>query len=89
MFFKPNEKQTPGKKYIAVWLDPDHARRLEEIAKNIEDLTVTFVDSPIMNQLSYEVLNTRLEQQGFSPEGKLSDGIAQTLKLLAGANGRS
>ena len=34
MFFKPNEKQNPRKKYIAVWLDPDHAMRLEEIAKN-------------------------------------------------------
>lgn len=50
---------------------------------------VELVDSPIMNQLSYEVDNTRLTQAGFHCSHSIDDGIRATLQLLAGCNSRS
>ena len=38
-----------------------------------------------MNQLSYEVLNTRLKKLGFVPEKSFSSGISETIDMLKGA----
>ena len=43
---------------------------------------VEFVDSRIMNQLSYEVLNTRLEEKKFTFQGDIKQGIKNTIALL-------
>lgn len=48
-------------------------------------LQVNFVDNQIMNQLSYEVLNTRFAKAGFKVEGNLEEGIASTMGLLKNA----
>lgn len=56
------------------------------IQSHVPDLEVTFVDSKIMNQLSYEVLNTRLSDLGFTVEGSIEKGIEETLKLLLQSN---
>ena len=55
---------------------------VEAIQVHIPELQVIFVDSPIMNQLSYEVLNTRFLKAGFDLTGNLERGIANTIKLL-------
>ena len=36
----------------------------------------------IMNQLSYEVLNTRMEESRFEAQGDLEKGIKDTISLL-------
>jgi len=59
---------------------------VDAIKLHIPTLTVSFVDHKIMNQLSYEVLNTRLKDLGFSPEKNITDGIEGTLNLLRNAN---
>jgi UDP-glucose 4-epimerase len=59
---------------------------VESIGAQVSNLKVDFVDSPIMNQLSYEVLNTRLLQAGFVFEGNLTRGISETVALLGNAN---
>jgi UDP-glucose 4-epimerase len=47
-----------------------------------------FVESPIMNQLSFEVAAPRIAQLGFTATGTLEDGIARTVSLLRGLNAR-
>jgi UDP-glucose 4-epimerase len=54
------------------------------ITELIPDLQTTFVDSPIMNQLSYEVDDTRFRRLGFRPEGRLRDGVRETVATLEG-----
>ena len=60
---------------------------VDTIRRSVPDLQVKFVDSPIMNQLSYEVLPTRMRAKGFMPEGSLGRGIGDTVALLRAANG--
>ena len=51
------------------------------------DLEVKFVDSPIMNQLSYEVSRERFLATGFEFDGNLHSEVGQTLKLLESVGG--
>ena len=59
---------------------------VEEVVNSIKvfvpTLEIEFVDSKIMNQLSYEVLNTRLEEKNFTFQGDLKQGIRNTIALL-------
>ncbi|MBI2822488.1 MAG: NAD(P)-dependent oxidoreductase [Acidobacteria bacterium] len=48
----------------------------------VPDATIEYVDSPIMNQLSYEVMNDKFRSLGFRFEGSLEKGIASTVRLL-------
>ncbi|MEW6740153.1 MAG: NAD-dependent epimerase/dehydratase [Nitrospirota bacterium] len=57
---------------------------VEIISTHVQDIAVEYVDSPIMNQLSYHVLDSRFRGKGFKPEGTLADGIAETMKLFSG-----
>jgi nucleoside-diphosphate-sugar epimerase len=50
----------------------------------IPDLQVEYVDSKIMNQLSYTVLAEKFAATGFRPEDSLDQGIAATVALLDG-----
>lgn len=56
------------------------------IKEYIPDLSIQFVDSPIMNQLSYEVSNERFCAQGFDVTGSMKQCIASTIELLRSAN---
>jgi nucleoside-diphosphate-sugar epimerase len=46
------------------------------------NLIIEFVDSSIMNQLSYEVSNTKFVNTGFTFMGDLQNSIEETIKLL-------
>jgi nucleoside-diphosphate-sugar epimerase len=56
------------------------------IEKFFPDLSVQLVDSPIMNQLSYEVSNQRFRSLDFEFKGSLEQGIQETIRLLQNAN---
>jgi len=58
---------------------------VECIRELVPDTEVNFVDSKIMNQLSYKVRNTKLLAAGFLPKGKLSEGVAATIQLIGRA----
>lgn len=58
----------------------------EEIRKYIPNLSVNFVEHKIMNQLSYEVMNTRINEVDFQIEKDFSVGIGKTIELLKNAN---
>jgi len=55
---------------------------VDAIRTNVPDLQVTFVDSAIMNQLSYDVACERFKSLGFRFESELRDGITETIDLL-------
>ena len=57
---------------------------VDEIKKHVDDVVLDFVETEIMNQLSYEVLNTALSKEGFFPEGSISGGIEETINLVKG-----
>jgi len=56
------------------------------IREFIPSLEVEFVDTKIMNQLSYEVLSNRFKSTGFVFSGDLKRGIKETIFLLKSAN---
>ena len=55
---------------------------VEVIRQEVPELKVNFVEHEIMNQLSYEVLNTRMENTGFEAQGNLEKGVKDTVSLL-------
>ena len=55
---------------------------VDEISAHVPDIRVQYVDSPIMNQLSYRVTNRRLASLGFKTTGMLKHGIGETISLL-------
>ena len=54
----------------------------EIIKENIEDVQLEFVEEPIMNQFSYEVLNNKSLEVGFSYSNSIELDIKETLDLL-------
>ena len=59
---------------------------VDVIREFVPDIEVGFVDSKIMNQLSYEVLDNRFKSHGFVPAGSLKRGIGETIALLKQAD---
>lgn len=57
------------------------------IRSHISDLSIDYVDRPIMNQLSYEVTSDRFRRLGFKFKGNLEEGIAETIHLFQGICG--
>ena len=54
------------------------------ISTHIPDLSIQYVDTKIMNQLSYDVANQRFVDAGFQFQGSLEQGIADTIRLVKG-----
>ena len=59
---------------------------VEFVTESVPDVTVKFVDSLIMNQLSYDVLAHKLGALGFKPRDNLSIAIKETVSALSGAS---
>lgn len=62
---------------------------LQKIISTIEEIggrpaRIEYVDSPIMNQFSYEVSKLKFEETGFEYQGSLNEDISDTLKILDG-----
>lgn len=54
------------------------------IKQFVPAIAVKYVDSAIMNQLSYEVSDTKFRALGFTPEGNLAQGVQETIDKLGG-----
>jgi UDP-glucose 4-epimerase len=78
-----------GRIYNVLTLNATVRDLVETIAKLLPDLKLSFVDSPIMNQLSYEVSAHRFIDQGFTFTGDLQRGIGDTVALLRAAQYRA
>jgi nucleoside-diphosphate-sugar epimerase len=59
---------------------------LETIKRFIPDIRVGFVDSPIMNQLSYNVSNRKSLEKGFTYNDNLEESIKETISRLSRVN---
>jgi UDP-glucose 4-epimerase len=75
-----------GRIYNVLTLNATVRDLIAAIGKLLPDLKLTFVDSPIMNQLSYEVSAQRFIDRGFAFTGDLQRGIGDTVALLKTAN---
>jgi UDP-glucose 4-epimerase len=58
---------------------------IEIIRKKIPTVEVEYVDSAIMNQLTYTVANEKIKKKGFEFKGSMVQGINDTIKILIGA----
>jgi nucleoside-diphosphate-sugar epimerase len=77
-----------GRIYNVLTLNATVRDIVECIREFVPDLQLSFVKSPIMNQMSYEVSCGRFLDQGFVFSGDVRRGIRETLELLAAANQR-
>ena len=55
---------------------------VENIKKYIPKIKIKFVNSKIMNQLSYEVIDDKIRKKGFKYIGNLDEGIKETIFLF-------
>jgi nucleoside-diphosphate-sugar epimerase len=60
---------------------------LKTIQKYIPEMDIKYVDSEIMNQLSYNVSDRRFKSMGFIPQGSIDERIKETINLLRGCAG--
>ena len=58
---------------------------VEIISHHVPELSIQYVDTKIMNQLSYHVSNSRFKDLGFDFKGDLNQGISDTIGWLQGA----
>lgn len=72
-----------GRVYNVLTFNATVKQIVESIRKHVPDLSIRFVDNRIMNQLSYEVSNSRFGATGFSPSGNLEHAIEKELELFA------
>ena len=77
-----------GQIYNVVTLNATVRQVVEAIRYHVPALQVAFVDSLIMNQLSYEVQNNRFSEAGFKVSGSLEQGITDTINLLKNSANR-
>ncbi len=77
-----------GRVYNVLTLNATVREIVEAIRAFVPDLEVSFVDSPIMNQLSYEVSSQRFREREFTFAGDLESGIGGTISRLRGAYAR-
>ena len=75
-----------GRIYNVVTANASVRQIVDIIRGHVPDLTVQFVDTEIMNQLSYHVSSARFAEKGFTPSGRLDEGIQQTLNVLRAAH---
>lgn len=74
-----------GEIYNVLTVNSTVSKIVGAIKQFVPDIKINFVDSPIMNQLSYEVDATKLSLTGFVPAGSLNRGIGETISLLRNA----
>ncbi|MFA6014049.1 MAG: SDR family oxidoreductase [Gallionellaceae bacterium] len=72
-----------GRVYNVLTLNATVRDILENIRVYVPQLDIQFVDSKIMNQLSYEVVDERIRNTGFLPTGDLAKSLAQELRMIS------
>ena len=71
-----------GRIYNVVTLNSTVREMVGIIRDFIPELKTEFVNSQIMNQLSYEVINKHLVQESFAFQGNIEKGIKDTILLI-------
>lgn len=84
--FVMRENLFDGNIYNALTLNATVSEILDVIRNHVPDISIKYVDTQIMNQLSYHVSNQRFCTQGFHFQGDLARGIADTIRLFRGVH---
>lgn len=71
-----------GRVYNVLTLNATVSEIVDTIRRYRPDLVVSYVDTAIMNQLSYEVSDARFRRTGFAPSGDLQTAIEEELRVL-------
>ena len=71
-----------GNVYNVLTINATVREIVESISTFVSETKINFVDSPIMNQLSYEVSTEKLKATGFITKGNMKQAIQETLSLL-------
>ena len=74
-----------GEIYNVLTVNTTVGEIVEAIRRHVPDLWVEYVDTPIMNQLSYTVADAKFRSRGFQVRGDLERGITETIRLLRNA----
>ena len=75
-----------GEIYNVLTLNATVKQIVESIKEFVPSLKIEFVESRIMNQLSYEVSCQKFINKGFEFSGNLKSGIKSTIELLQNSN---
>lgn len=73
-----------GNIYNVLTMNATVADILDVIRTHVSDISIEYVDTKIMNQLSFHVSNERFRGCGFEFHGDLRRGVADTFTLLRG-----
>jgi nucleoside-diphosphate-sugar epimerase len=80
------KKLYDGRVYNVVTTNSSVGNIVDIINKHVADISVAYVDTKIMNQLSYHVSNRRFRDLGFEFAADLNQGISKTINLLKTAH---
>jgi UDP-glucose 4-epimerase len=61
---------------------------VDMVRQYVPDVSVEYVNSPVMNTLSYDVSDAKVRAAGFRFRGNVQECIAQTVQLLKGISSR-
>ena len=89
MIFMLKRGQFDRRIYNVLTLNATVTHVVEVLSALVPDLRVSYVDSPLMNRLSYCVDSQRFSQLGFEWSGSLERGIGDTVAMLTGAHSSS
>ena len=89
MIFMLKRGQFDRRVYNVLTLNATVTRVVEVLSALVPGLRVSYVDSPLMNRLSYCVDNQRFSRLGFECSGSLERGIGETVAMLTGAHASS
>lgn len=88
MRFVVRRPQFDGRVYNVLTLNATVQQVVDALSSYVPDVSVTYVDSPLMNRLSYYVDNGRFCELGFEFTGSLARGIGDTVAMLTAARSR-
>ena len=72
--------------YNVVTINTSVHEIVDIISGSVPGISIQYVDTEIMNQLSFHVDSKRFQDAGFECLGDLTRGIRETLALLKGAS---
>lgn len=84
MIFMLKRRQFDGRVYNVLTLNATVTHVVEVLSAFVPEPRITYVDSPLMNRLSFCVDHSRFSQLGFEFTGSLERGIADTVAMLTG-----
>lgn len=82
LVFILERKLFPGDVFNVLTLNATVDDIVAAVQEFVPNLEVQYVDSPIMNQLSYEVANAKFKAQGFKFKGNLREQVGKTIRLI-------